>query len=786
MSGQTIEVVKPKSQQDSHQHESTCPNLDDVVKALQNRPPLPDVSSQGISTQPFYLHESHPHQADISLPPATMSVNTQPQQHTDFSVSSAGGPKIDREPVVASEPATVPRLEPAVDDGPILSQGNPISAEQPSLTSADSKSESQPSAAPRVHAPFWKVWWQEILCIMISYASLLAIVVVLASHDNHTLPKWRFKITLNTFLAFFATLAKGAFMLPVSTALSQLKFTWFMKTRPLHDFQVFEQASRSWWGSMKLLFWVRLKHTVTIGAILTIISILSSPVTQLAISYPLRNTTAIGEEAKIVTINEINLLWRNLAKMASTASLKATISDTGNFEVPAPPLKALCSTGHCDFDPYQSLGVCVDIANITSKLRIEPINNLTLESFGEDEWRLAPGRKTWSVSLSGNYSVLHQNPLFVKGGLLMGDDTFGFWNNASLLNTKIASFFFIYTTPLPPNRTQDDSNDSYDDLQLAKLVRDFEYEASEVMFHICVQKFKTRVRMGAEETYIIDTFSQTNDTSGGFVLGPICRPRRDGTRGCQPSRDPGNLTAHIEPPKFGTRKFSASYRAMWNMGVGVFPLNILYADRNIFNSTRRAACFKNIFLDIATSISSALRTAHHQEKSTGVVVIDGTPLNEVSYVHISWGWISFLAVEILAATLFLVMVIIAQSASSRKREPEDAYIPVDIKDLSLATLVVLSNDCREALSDGLQLAGDLQEASKKLQVTLRGNELVIAADLGVQSSHPGKQNPQEAHTEEHGLLKNRSFGRILTSIRAWRGEYEVSEKDGKKEGASVS
>lgn len=173
MSGQTIEVAKPKSQQDSHQQESTCPNLDDVVKALQNRPPLPDVSSQGISTQPFYLHESHPHQADISLPPATMSVNTQPQQHTDFSVSSAGGHKIDREPVVASEPATVPHLEPAVDDGPILSQGNPISAEQPSLTSADSRSESQPSAALRVHAPFWKVWWQEILCIVISYASLL-------------------------------------------------------------------------------------------------------------------------------------------------------------------------------------------------------------------------------------------------------------------------------------------------------------------------------------------------------------------------------------------------------------------------------------------------------------------------------------------------------------------------------------------------------------------------------------------------------------------------------------
>lgn len=165
--------------------------------------------------------------------------------------------------------------------------------------------------------------------------------------------------------------------------------------------------------------------------------------------------------------------------------------------------------------------------------------------------------------------------------------------------------------------------------------------------------------------------------------------------------------------------------------------------------------------------TDSLRTAHHQAKRPGAVVIEGTPLKEIAYVHIKWGWVSFLAIEVVAATLFLIMVIATQSVASRQQGTKDVYVPADVKDSALANLVVLSNDCREALSPGLQTADDLQKTSKKLQVTLRGNEIVIAADPEVQSSHASKENPQEADAEEHSLPKNRPFGRILTSIRAW-------------------
>lgn len=175
MLDQTAEVVQLKSpcHQHPHQQESTCPSLDDDFEALQNQPPVSDVSSNDTSTQRLHLHESHPHQTDVLPSPSTISANTQLQQHTGSSVFSAGGLEIDQEPAAASIPASHTRQEPAIDDGAILSQGCLISAEQPSLACAESRSESQISTASRVYDPFWRVWWKEMLCIVVSIASFV-------------------------------------------------------------------------------------------------------------------------------------------------------------------------------------------------------------------------------------------------------------------------------------------------------------------------------------------------------------------------------------------------------------------------------------------------------------------------------------------------------------------------------------------------------------------------------------------------------------------------------------
>ncbi|KXH53896.1 hypothetical protein CSAL01_12576 [Colletotrichum salicis] len=546
MLGENAAVSLPRNQQDSHQQENISSSLDDVVEALQNQPPGPDDSSQDTSALSFCPRESNPHQANILPSPSTMSTDIRPQRTTSPSLSPRDS-EIEQDLVDEHMPPTA--QEPAIDEALILSQEQPVSSEQPLLGSADSKSESRPSTSLRVHAPFWKL----------SSSSL-------ASYDNHTLPKWRLKITLNTFLAFFTTLAKGAFMLPVSTTLSQSKFTWFLKPNSLYDFYILDQASRGWLGSMKLLFRVRFKHTVAIGAVLMVVSIISFP-----------------------------------------------------------------------------------------------------------------------------------NPMAIEGNFLEGTD-----NNTSLLNTKIASFFLIYNSPLSPNKTHVVSSDTEDDYETVASMRDFEYEAREAMFHICVQTFGTSVRTGRDDAHISGTFSQIDNPRKGFVLETKCSLFLGMFENCTPLNDPGDLVAQITPPDPGTRKFSFSYASMWDIAFGIAPY-FQYEQKYGVRPTRRSGPVNTIgpgseMCYIATSISSALRTTHHQDQSPGVVVIKGTPLKEVSLLQRHYSF---------------VIVITAQSAKFRKRGPKDVYKPADVKESALATLIVLSNDCREVLSDGLQPAGVLQKTSKK-------------------------------------------------------------------------
>ena len=75
------------------------------------------------------------------------------------------------------------------------------------------------------------------------------------SADGRAAPQWPLGITLNTLLAFLAAFAKIAFMFPIVEGIGQLKWMWFTSPspKPLSDFQVFDEASRGTWGSIKLL-----------------------------------------------------------------------------------------------------------------------------------------------------------------------------------------------------------------------------------------------------------------------------------------------------------------------------------------------------------------------------------------------------------------------------------------------------------------------------------------------------------------------------------------------------
>ena len=110
------------------------------------------------------------------------------------------------------------------------------------------------SVSRRSHTSvFW--WTSEVVWLIVSILAMVVIIAVLGVTNGKPPPSWPLGITLNTFLAFFTSFSRMAFMIPVVECLGQLKWTWFLgeRSRPLVDFQLFDEASRGAYGSLVLL-----------------------------------------------------------------------------------------------------------------------------------------------------------------------------------------------------------------------------------------------------------------------------------------------------------------------------------------------------------------------------------------------------------------------------------------------------------------------------------------------------------------------------------------------------
>lgn len=146
----------------------------------------------------------------------------------------------------------------------------------------------RPTRIPDRLAIFLYNWWLCIISIVTSILALAAIVILLAVVDNRTLPKLPLSITVNTYISFFATIAKATMLFAVAESLSQLKWLWFRQPRMLDEIQTFDDASRGPMGAVKLIIQTSAFHLATLGSLITILSLVMDPFAQQILSYPER------------------------------------------------------------------------------------------------------------------------------------------------------------------------------------------------------------------------------------------------------------------------------------------------------------------------------------------------------------------------------------------------------------------------------------------------------------------------------------------------------------------
>lgn len=449
-------------------------------------------------------------------------------------------------------------------------------------------------------------------------------------------------------------------MIPVSTAISQTQWVWFSqgKPKPLYDLHLFDQASRGALGSLVLLWRLRLfRHFVVLGALLVAISAVTSPVTQLSINYPSRATPVTGDrdEAYTWTIFDLEGAKDRLQTATSKAMSLAILLDSSDFDRPmsysaaATGREAFCSTGNCTFPRYQSIGVCMQMANISSSLRVEEVDSADV--MGQRTTTIVSEEfpKAWKVSLPvPGFDVVHQTKMGVFTGMLKGNATVAFGDEANLQRARLASFLLVYTSP-----TVYDVEPNPRGLGDIYTTREFRHDATEVFFHMCVQTYETEVRMGVETTRVVDTiaepFSDTDamqdDARAPFLDMDCGPPLGVDSRECYRRRSRANETIAFkrdasDPPPNSFNDagvINANYQAMediasslkWALsgisyiefevplsstsrfasdiatefGRGLF-MDVFFHPHTMVDPERRRTCLTNIYTNIATACSA--------------------------------------------------------------------------------------------------------------------------------------------------------------------------------------
>ncbi|OHE92387.1 hypothetical protein CORC01_12314 [Colletotrichum orchidophilum] len=215
-------------------------------------------------------------------------------------------------------------------------------------------------------------WLPELLWSIISIASVAALAGVLSRFDGQRLPEWPLGLTINALIAFLATLARAAFVIPVSESLSQLKWLWYRKERPLEDFQDFDSASRGPWGSIQLLKTTRGWSPSLIATIVMITAIFTSTLTQSAVTYPVRLARVDGDatvaRSTSYFFSTSNLFSGMNQQHYVQQSIFEGLSYDHTQEFPLSP--ARCPTSECQWDAYSSLSICAKFWNISESLNV--------------------------------------------------------------------------------------------------------------------------------------------------------------------------------------------------------------------------------------------------------------------------------------------------------------------------------------------------------------------------------------------------------------------------------
>ncbi|KAI0837824.1 hypothetical protein F5Y06DRAFT_297252 [Hypoxylon sp. FL0890] len=233
----------------------------------------------------------------------------------------------------------------------------------------------------------FRFWSWELGSLLVALALIAATYSVLTRFDGQQVPEWPFSINLNTLVSLLSTIMRAAMLVGVAEVISQTKWSWFSRPRPLSHLQSFDEASRSILGSLSLLLVAPGSALGVLGALITILSLSIGPFTQQSIkTVPCPQThkelTASLPLAHFVPGNSTYYrvgagIYEVQVDMKGTM-VNGIANPTGNDSAIIP----ICATGNCTFTSHNgithsSIGLCSSCIDTTTLIKKPIWSNIT-------------------------------------------------------------------------------------------------------------------------------------------------------------------------------------------------------------------------------------------------------------------------------------------------------------------------------------------------------------------------------------------------------------------------
>lgn len=303
-----------------------------------------------------------------------------------------------------------------------------------------------PRPSPSMYHIVLRYWQWEIVCFAVSVALIGVIIGVLSHYEGQQMPQWPFSINLNTLIALLATILRTTMMVAAAEVISQAKWDWFSRPRPLSHLNDFESASRGVAGSLKLLFVAPQSTLAIVAALVTISSLAIGPFTQQALktvacpqileeanaSIPVAHS--MPGRAKYFRIGAGQ--WEVDVDMKG-AMIQAMTNPFSNDS----KIVASCETGNCTFPAsadgitHSSIAMCSTCFDTTSLIREEVnttiINNPTNYTLPNGQW-VSQWNEAVYLNTRADWNLSWAAPAFTDEYRSVARD--------SLLNLTVLSF----------------------------------------------------------------------------------------------------------------------------------------------------------------------------------------------------------------------------------------------------------------------------------------------------------------------------------------------------------